>query len=188
MGVGGGVAFRVTLGAAVGGCLVFVFASCGSLKPIGGAALGAGAGLLLGPGGALAGAALGAGGGAVWEENSRLKGELDGCKASLAAVQTDVIELRATARANEQISAFNAGQPVGRRAVPPLHEPVETGDAATWFSRAWKGLLGALALGAGWHYRKPLKRAWHAFPDKVRGRARTFRSRLPHTTDLNPEP
>src|SRR4051812_25066699 len=125
-------------------CFVVALAlnGCATVKPMGGAVAGAAAGTLIaGPVGAAVGAAAGAGAGALWQETVAAQDERASCQKELASVKADVLELRATIRANAQIDAYNL---TAARKVPHT-TPVDP-DESHWYSHVWVWIAGALGV------------------------------------------
>lgn len=164
---------RSALTALVVVVLLFAASGCASMKIAGGAVLGGVGGFLVGgPVLGAVGAGAGALGGDVLAETNRVEKQRDECKAELASMRADIIELRATIRANEQIDDHNLNLPAGKRVRHVEPEPADEGDP--WY-RVWLKWLGAaLALAGGIHFRRGIARgavcAWRfvrAPPDPI---------------------
>lgn len=130
--------------------LLFALASC---KTVTGAIVGAGAGSLLGPLGAVGGAAAGAGGGHMLDENTRLKEELEEARSKLedqSALKREVSDLRS--RLDKTKTAPPAAGPLDLSYGPQLPWYMERFG---WFTVKGWGLI-ALALFVAFRFRAGL--------------------------------
>lgn len=170
---------RAVLALVVSACLIVAFSSCAVIRT---AAAGAGGGLVgfavAGPAGAAAGAGIAAGASEFVNEKERADKDRDSARAELRLVNDQIVELRATLKANEKIDAFNLRLPAGSRRVEAVQPAEPLTPASTWFSRTWKALAIVLALGACLHFRRGILAGAKRLPavlaflrDFLRGRA-----------------
>lgn len=184
-----GYLFRFTFWLAVAACLILCFAGCAAM----GALIGGGVGTLAGPAGTVGGAVAGAEAGDLIGGKKRAEAETKQRDEQIATLRSEIVELQATVRANQQIDNYNVKLPPGFRPVAHV-APVDPDEPSHWFRTALIVLLSLAGVGATWVFRARLLAWAKRLPDLVRGRAPSAPKPAPplepppRATPLNPNP